>query len=101
MEKLNNSTFHEMIGKEFALVDFYATWCGPCRMLHPILEEISEERSSMAIGQIDVDEEENIAREYGVMSIPTLVLFKNGKEVARNVGALGKEQLISWIANHK
>ncbi len=101
MEKLNSSTFYEKTKGDLVLVDFYATWCGPCRMLHPILEEISNERSSLTIGQIDVDEASEIAKEYGVMSIPTLVLFKNGKEVARNVGALGKEQLLSWIENYK
>jgi thioredoxin 1 len=100
MEKLNSNNFHEEIKSDSVLVDFYADWCGPCRMLHPILEEISLERSNTTIKQINVDESSDIAKEYGVMSIPTLILFKNGLEVSRNVGAISKEDLISWIESN-
>ncbi|MCI8443580.1 MAG: thioredoxin, partial [Clostridia bacterium] len=83
------------------LVDFYATWCGPCKMLHPVLEEVEKEVQTVSLKKLDVDEEKKIAKEYGVMSIPTLVLFKNGVEVARNVGFLGKQEMISWIERNR
>ena len=75
------------------LVDFNANWCGPCRMLRPILEEVSKERENIKIVSVNVDDEEELAREYGVMSIPCLVLIKNGQEVTRNVGLIGKDEI--------
>ncbi len=101
MEQLNQNNFKEAIKGDYTLVDFYATWCGPCKMLHPVLEEVEREQSYVSIKQIDVDEASEIAKEYGVMSIPTLVLFKKGEEISRNVGFLGKEQLLSWIGKNK
>ena len=68
------------------LVDFNATWCGPCRMLAPIIEEIGEERKDIKVISIDVDENEELAREYGIFSIPCLIVFANGKEINRSVG---------------
>ena len=72
------------------LVDFNATWCGPCRMLKPILEELSEERTDYKIVSIDVDDNQDLAKEYGILSIPCLVAFKDGKEIKRNVGFIPK-----------
>ena len=75
------------------LVDFNANWCGPCRMLRPILDEVSEETDKVKIVSINIDDEEELAREYGVMSIPCLVLINNGKETKRNVGLISKDEV--------
>ena len=75
------------------LVDFNATWCGPCRMLAPIIEEIKEERKDIKVLSIDVDDETDLAREYGIMSIPCLIIFENGKEINRAVGFKSKEDI--------
>ena len=93
----NEKEFDSYITDDVVLVDFYATWCGPCRMLAPILEEISEDRSNIKIVEIDVDNANELAKKYGIMSIPTLLLFKNGKLVKRQTGFLPKEQLLDWI----
>lgn len=74
--------------KNLALVDFWATWCGPCRMVAPVIEQLAEEfADSVNVGKVDVDEQGALAIQFGVMSIPTVVLFENGKEVDRRVGA--------------
>ena len=95
MKQMNN--FNEKIKEGVVLVDFFATWCGPCKMQAPVLEELKEDRSDVKVVKIDVDQETEIARLYGVMSIPTLILFKDGKEVAKNVGFMPKELLVQWI----
>ena len=92
---MNN--FNEQIKEGVVLVDFFATWCGPCKMQSPVLEELKEDRSDVKVVKIDVDQETEIARLYGVMSIPTLILFKDGKEVAKNIGFMPKELLVQWI----
>ena len=79
------------------LVDFYADWCGPCNMIHPILEEIAEENPDIKVVQINIDNETNLSVEYGAMSIPLLVVFENGKEVDRNVGVVGKEYILDML----
>lgn len=90
----NEQSFKEEIKDELVIVDFFATWCGPCRMLGPVLEEISDKYK---IVKIDVDECPNISRDYGVMSVPTIIKFKNGEEINKNIGFLPKEELIKWI----
>ena len=82
------------------LVDFNANWCGPCRMLKPILEEVSEEESEVKIVSINIDEEEELAEEYKVFSIPCLVLFNHGKEVKRNVGLIPKDDIQKMIGGN-
>ena len=87
--------FDDLI-KEIAVVDFYATWCGPCKMLGPVFEEVSKE-SDINFVKIDVDKDSDIARRYGVMTIPTIILFRNGEEVKRNIGYMSKEELIDFM----
>jgi len=83
------------------LVDFWATWCGPCRMIAPTIEELAEEYADKAvIGKVDVDENPALAQNYGVMSIPTLILFKDGKVVNQTVGLTNKRALVKLIEDH-
>ena len=82
------------------LLDFWAAWCGPCRMLSPIVDEVAEERTDVKVGKVNVDEQPDLAAEFGVMSIPTLIVFKNGEEVDRSVGALPKARLQALLEKH-
>ena len=79
------------------LVDFWASWCGPCRMLSPIVDEIAEEVQTIKIGKVNVDEQQDLAGKFGVMSIPTLILFKNGQPVNKSVGAKSKAASLDFI----
>ncbi len=79
------------------LVDFWATWCGPCRALGPILDEVSDEVSSVKIVKVNVDEESDLAGEFRIMSIPTMILFKDGKPVEKSVGLLQRNEVLDLI----
>ena len=84
--------------KGIALVDFWATWCGPCRMLGPVIDELANElEGSVLVGQVNVDEEEELARQYRVMSIPTVYIFKDGEAVNRIIGAVPKEKILEAL----
>lgn len=91
---LNNEDFKEEIKEGKVLVDFYADWCGPCKMLAPILETIENE---IKIIKVNVDNHQDLAREYGIMSIPCLVLLENSVEIKRNVGFLNEDDLKQFI----
>lgn len=95
VEHINENQFKSVVleSEKPVLVDFFATWCGPCRQMSLILEQVSEERSDVKIVKVDVDENQNLAAEYGVMSIPTLIYFKGGKAVSQAVGARSKASL--------
>lgn len=87
--------FDKLIEKE-AVVDFYATWCGPCKMFGPVFEEVATNMDINFV-KIDVDKNSDIAREYGVMTIPTVILFKDGKEVKRNIGFMSNDELTEFL----
>ncbi len=78
------------------LVDFWASWCGPCRMVSPIVDEIGEEFSEIAVGKVNVDEQPELAHDFGVENIPTLMLFKDGKLMDKHIGAMGKSDLLDF-----
>jgi len=81
------------------LLDFFATWCGPCKMMSPIIDKIASEHVEYVVGKIDVDEEPELAKAFGVMSIPTLVVMKNGEVAKQNVGAIPEDQVLSMLEN--
>ena len=97
---LTSANFEEEVlrSDKPVLVDFWATWCGPCKMVGPIVSQIAEEKAdTLKVGKLNVDDEMEIARQYGIMAIPTLILFKDGKEAAKVTGFLPKEQLLSQL----
>lgn len=99
---INTENFENDVKKndKIVLVDFYATWCGPCKMLAPVLEQVADEvKEKAVIGKLDIDESLDIAKEFNVMSVPTMILFKDGKEVDRIVGLRQKAQILEAINN--
>lgn len=97
--KVESDTFEEEVlnTTQTVVIDFYATWCGPCKMYTPIVEEFAEENQDIKVVKIDIDESQDIAFEYNVMSIPTTIIIKDGKEVDRAVGVIGKDVLSQMI----
>lgn len=103
VEHVNGTELEELIAKSDKTVfcDFWANWCGPCRMLAPVFEEISEKFNGQAtFVKVDVDEEENTARKYGIASIPNIIAFKNGKPVANSLGFVPSAVLESFVKNN-
>lgn len=101
MKQVNRVEFEETIKEGLILVDFFATWCGPCKMLSPILDELSEEVKDVKFIKVDVDEEGDLAREYGVMSIPNVFLIKDGHVVDSFLGLQSKETIIDFINKNR
>ena len=95
--KKDNFKKEVLESKKTVVADFNANWCGPCRMLRPILDELSEKDSKTKFVSINVDDNQELAKKYGVLSIPCLILFKEGKEVDRSVGLISKSQLEKFI----
>lgn len=93
----NNFNQEVLISDKPVLIDFWAPWCGPCRMVVPLVEEIAKERSDIKVVKINVDEEQELAMQFGVMSIPTLVVMKNGKIVNQVTGARPKAQILAML----
>ena len=98
VKMIDKNNFEEVKNSDkLVLLDFYADWCGPCRMVAPILHEIAEERPDVIVGKINVDEEEALAEAFGVYSIPTLVVMKKGEVVRQTSGARPKAQLLAML----
>ena len=95
---INKNNFEEVRNSEkLVLLDFYADWCGPCRMVSPIVDEIAKERSDIFVGKINVDNEPELSADFGVVSIPMLVVLKNGKIINQAAGARPKQQILAMI----
>ena len=96
---IGKENFEELVLKsdKKVLLDFWATWCGPCKMIAPIVEEIAEENEHIVVGKIDVDQEMELAIQFGVTSIPTLVLMENGEKVSQMIGYRPKEDILKFI----
>ena len=96
---INNNNFQDevMHSEKLVLLDFWASWCGPCRMVSPIVDEIAADRSDIKVCKINVDEQPELAARFGVMSIPTLVVMKNGKVINQAVGARPKAQILAML----
>lgn len=100
MTVLDGTNFAEILSAPVALVDLWATWCGPCRMLSPTVDDIAEEYAGrVAVGKCNVDDNEEIAERYGVRSIPTLLFFKNGELAEKTVGLVSKQEIETILNN--
>lgn len=97
----NEENFENLISQGLVLVDFYANWCGPCRMLATQLEMLDNNRSETKIIKINVDDSQELSKKYGIMSIPALILFKEGKLIDNKIGYMPKELIEKWIDDNK
>ena len=96
--KITNKEFEDIIANDnITLIDFYADWCGPCKALSPIIDQVAQEAVGVTVGKVNVDDERDLAMKYRVRSIPTMIIFKGGKEIERLVGLLPKEQILEKI----
>lgn len=98
MKVINRDEFNQITKEGVVLVDFFATWCGPCKMLSPVLEELAEDLKGKAeIVKVDVDQEGSLAMDFNIMSVPTMIIFKDGKAVKQIMGFQPKQQLLSIL----
>ena len=97
--QITKDNYEELVVKneKVVLLDFWAPWCGPCRMVSPLVDQIAEETTAFAVGKINVDDEPELARRFGIMSIPTLVVVKGGQVVRQEVGAKAKPQIVAMV----
>ena len=102
VKMLNSENFHDFINQDsYTVVDCYADWCGPCKMLGPVLEDVSEKVSDVQFGKLNVDVAQDIAQELSVWSIPLVVLFKNGKMVNKSVGYRSEDEVMQFLSENK
>ena len=96
---LTSSNFEEEVirSEKKVLIDFWAAWCGPCRMMSPVVDEVADETDSVKVCKVNVDDEPEIAMKYGIMSIPTLLVVENGEVTGKSVGAVPKEEVLALI----
>ncbi len=101
--KINSTTFEKEVlnSDKKVLIDFYADWCGPCKMVSPIIAEIGQENKNIKVVKINIDDEKELTKKYKITSIPTLVVIKNGKEITRGIGALSKQRILELISKEK
>lgn len=98
IKEVNKKEFKEEIEKsDIVLVDFFATWCPPCKELSPIIEKFAEENPNIKVLKVNIDNEQELSIEYGVIKVPTLIVFKNNKETARSIGVISKEKITKMI----
>lgn len=102
MQTYKGENYNDVINKDgVVVVDFFATWCGPCKMLAPVLDELSKEDTDTSFVKIDIDEYRKQAIDAGIRAVPTLVLYKDGVELSRVSGYQPKEKLVEWLSEHK
>ena len=99
--ELNQENFKSSIAKGIAVIDFWAPWCGPCKQMTPVIEKLAQEQPDLTIGKLDIDEAKEIAQDYNVLSIPTVIIFKDGEDMDRIVGVTSDKKIMEKVNSIK